>query len=152
MEDERFDELTRSLARPVSRRQIIKVLVATAVGGLLMRKGTSGAWADEGGNSDCAHWCNDHFAGEGRGDCKSDAAHGTGLCHSPCGPGGSGGTLCGGPDYASTTCCATGQVCTPSGTCCIPAGGLCIRGVPCCNRLACVFPPGSGPGHCGFIP
>jgi hypothetical protein len=32
MEDQRFDELTRSLANRVSRRGMLKVLVASAVG------------------------------------------------------------------------------------------------------------------------
>jgi hypothetical protein len=35
MEDERFDALTRMLAKPVSRRQVLKAVVATAMGGLL---------------------------------------------------------------------------------------------------------------------
>jgi hypothetical protein len=126
MEDERFDALTRSLAKPVSRRQVLKVLMASTVGALLVRQGAGGAWAEKGGNSDCAHWCNAHFAGEDRGDCKSDAAHGKGLCHSPCGPGGGGGTLCGGPGYDSTTCCTSGQNCV-DGTCasCPPGSALC---------------------------
>jgi hypothetical protein len=145
MEDQRFDDLTRSLANRVSRRQILKVLVASAVGGILIRSGGGDAFA-EGGNSDCAHWCNEHFPpGPDRGECKSNAAHDTGLCHSPCGPDGSGGTLCGGPAYASTTCCATGSA-TPvckSGVCaaaCVTlSNGTCAK--PCSGPSDC---PGSG--------
>jgi hypothetical protein len=121
MEDQRFDDLTRTLAKPVSRRGMLKVLAAATVGGWFMHSRTGAAWAAEGGNSECAHWCNDHFPpGPDRGECKSDAAHGTGLCHSPCGPDGSGGTLCGGPAYASTTCCAVGSA-TP-----VCKGGVCV--------------------------
>jgi hypothetical protein len=131
MEDHRFDELTQSLANRISRRGVLKVLAAATVSGWLARAGAGEAWADKGGNSDCAHWCNAHFAGEDRGDCKSDAAHGEGLCHSPCRPGGGGGTLCGGPDYESTTCCSSSQGCV-DGTCVsCPSGSVFCHGACC---------------------
>jgi hypothetical protein len=140
MEDERFDELTRSLADRVSRRGMLKMLVATAVGGILVRSQSGRVLAD---NSDCAHFCNANFAGEDRGDCKSDGAHGTGLCHSPCGPEGRGGTLCGGPAYASTTCCATGSSVCLNNACCTPTtcaalGATCGQVPDGCGRtLSC---------------
>jgi hypothetical protein len=104
MEDQRFDELTRSLANRVSRRGMLKVLAATAVGGIVVRSQAGRVLAD---NSDCANFCNANFVGEDRGECKSDGAQGIGLCHSACGLFGSGGgQLCGGPSYASTICCS----------------------------------------------
>jgi hypothetical protein len=48
MEDQRFDELAKSLGKPVSRRQVLKVLVATTVGGILLREGGGKALADNG--------------------------------------------------------------------------------------------------------
>jgi hypothetical protein len=135
MEEQRFDDLTRKLATPISRRQAFKALVATALGGFLIRAGSDEALAG-GGNSACAHWCHDHFSGSDAGHCTSEAAHGQGLCHSACGPGGSGGTLCGGPSFSTSTCCTS-----PSGTCC---GGVCTTcptgGT--CSGTTCVCPAG----------
>jgi len=66
---------------PVSRRQAFKVIAVAALGGLFIKSGSGAAFAEEGGNSACAQFCNDTFPpGPDRGECKSDAAHGTGTC------------------------------------------------------------------------
>jgi hypothetical protein len=120
MEDHRFDELTRSLAKPVSRRQVLKALAAATLGGLLVRQGTGRALAD---NSDCAHFCNDVFPPGGeRGHCKSGGAHGTGPCFA-CGPEAPSGhpDVCGVGTSAAGCCPATATTCCPAGGACGPA-------------------------------
>jgi hypothetical protein len=120
-----FDDLTKSLATPSSRRQALRRIGGMLSGAILASLPFGHALAD---NSDCAHFCNSVFApGPARGQCKSDAAHGTGLCYS-CGPASPGGTqpICcpQNPDgtctsYSSATCCSHGQVCQ-GGTCVTP--------------------------------
>lgn len=146
MEDQRFDDLTKRLAHPVSRQRLLKTAVAATIGGLFMGRGGQ---VLAGGNSACAHFCNNTFPpGPDRGSCKSDAAKGMGLCYSPCGPNGSGGTLCGGPAYSTTTCCATTECATGtcvSGTCSYtyaPTTTPCSGSAP-CNSFFC-----SGTGTC----
>jgi hypothetical protein len=123
----------------------------STVGGIFIGSRTGRALAD---NSDCAHWCNDHFPpGLDRGACKSNAADGIGLSHTPCGPDGGGRTLCGGPAYAATTCCSSGKVCV-GGVCTVPSA--CAPGtVPLsngtCAKQCNVNTPGSCSGsgcHC----
>lgn len=83
MQDIQFDNLARRLARPISRRQLCKTLLATTVGGLFVRSGVHDALA---ANDDCAHFCNAVYPpGPARGECKSDAAQGLGVCFA-CGP------------------------------------------------------------------
>ena len=120
MEDQRFDQMTRRLVTPVSRRQAFKVIAAAALGGLFIKSGSGAAFAEAGGNSACAHFCNDTFPpGPDRGECKSDAAHGTGTC-ATCGP----AAPAGHPDV-----CAVGT----SGAGCCPA-----KAPNCCNNTTCV--------------
>ena len=122
MKESIFDDVTKALATATSRRQALRriggILGGTALAGLFPGL----ALAD---NSACAHFCNSVFGpGPDRGKCKSDAAHGTGLCYT-CGPASPGGTqpICcpQNPDgtctsYSSATCCGSGQTCT-NGTC-----------------------------------
>jgi hypothetical protein len=124
-----FDDLTRRLANTTSRRgafrRIAGMLAGGTVGGAALAGLSPGIVLANGGNSDCAHFCNAIFApGSARGQCKDDAAHGTGLCYS-CGPKASGGSqpICCSTDsngfctsYSSATCCSGGQSCQ-SGTC-----------------------------------
>ena len=84
-----FDDMTKAIATATTRRQALRriagILGGTALAGLFPGL----ALAD---NSDCAHFCNSVFdPGPDRGQCKSDAAHGTGLCYT-CGPASPGGT------------------------------------------------------------
>src|SRR5579884_3055366 len=116
MDDRQFDELTRRLVRPVSRRQALKLAIAALAGSIFADSRSGRAFAG-GGNSDCAHFCHAVFSGDDAGKCTSDAAHGTGLCYSACGPNGAGGTLCGAQSngqfksYSGTACCTSGSAC-----------------------------------------
>lgn len=124
-----FDTLTKAVATSTSRRQALRriagILAGGTLGGAALAELSPGVALAGGGNSDCAHFCNAIFApGSDRGQCKSDAAHGTGLCYS-CGPKSSGGSqpICCSQNsngqctsYSSATCCSSGQTCT-SGTC-----------------------------------
>jgi len=124
-----FDEMTRVLATSTSRRQALRriagMLAGGAVGGAALAEFSPGVALADGGNSDCAHFCNAIFApGSARGQCKDDAAHGTGLCYT-CGPKSAGGSqaICCSTNadgtctsYSSATCCGSGQTCQ-SGTC-----------------------------------
>src|ERR671932_1947174 len=53
MEDKQFDELTKRLAAPVSRRTAVKAAVATALGGILTFGKSSGAYAAFAENCKC---------------------------------------------------------------------------------------------------
>src|SRR2546425_9055631 len=105
-----FDDLTKALATSTSRRQAFRrfagILFGGTVGGVALAELTPGVALAGGGNSDCAHFCNAIFApGPARGQCKDDAAHGTGLCFT-CGPKSAGGS--------QAICCPTdaGGQCT----------------------------------------
>jgi hypothetical protein len=140
MEDQRFDELTKRLATPITRRQAFKALMAAAMGGLIIRSGGGKAFAQMGGNAGCPQFCNQQFApGSARGKCKSDAVQGGGLCYQ-CGPGSNtcGLTACNG------VCCAQGAGCS-NGTCACPpgqavcgAGGAACFGVGTCTDLTTI--------------
>jgi len=144
-----FDDLTKVLATSTSRRQALRriagILFGGTVGGAALAELSPGIALADGGNSDCAHFCNAVFApGSARGQCKSDAAHGTGLCYT-CGPKSAGGSqpICCSTDsngqctsYSSATCCDTGLCLTCSnGTCvstCDP--NLCLT----CSSGTCI--------------
>src|SRR6266571_8124362 len=124
-----FDDLTRTVASTTSRRgafwRIARMVVGGTVGGAALAGLSPRVALADSGNSDCAHFCNAVFApGDARGQCKDDAAHGTGLCFT-CGPKSTGGSqpICCPTDsggqctsYSSATCCGSGQSCQ-SGTC-----------------------------------
>lgn len=120
MEEQRFDELTRLIAQKTSRRQMLKVLAGATVGGFLLQMDPRRAFAS---NSACAHFCNTAFGADtpAAAQCTSDAAHHRGLCYSACGPGGTGGTVCGGACIDTTSdsnnCGACGNVCSSGQTC-----------------------------------
>src|SRR5512143_2695219 len=67
--------------------------------------GVPPAWGQ--GNSAAAHWCAANFPPAQRGQCVSQAAHGTGPFYA-CGPGGTNVGLCGG---VGGMCCAASEVC-----------------------------------------
>ena len=116
-----FDELAKDLARGVSRRQALRRFGEGLAGTLLASLGLESAWAKPGdpggGNSDCAHFCNAVYPpGSDRGHCKSDAAHGQGLC-TQCGPAAPAGhgPVCG--VQASPFCCNSGESCCDNAYC-----------------------------------
>ena len=138
-----FDDLTRVVATSTSRRQAIRRIVGLlfggTVGGAALAELTPGIALADGGNSDCAHFCNAVFApGSARGQCKSDAAHGTGLCYTcgPKSPGGSQAICCSTnsngqcTSYSSATCCGSGQTCT-NGTCVATCSGVILSNGTC---------------------
>jgi hypothetical protein len=133
MDGNRFDSLTRAFGSGRSRRGVLKGLGATALGAVGLSK-LGAAEAANGGNSDCAHFCTATFPpGAARGQCVSDAAHGTGICYQ-CGPAAAntGLALCGqtcvNEQADNNNCGACGNVCTSpangSSTC--SAGGCVV--------------------------
>src|SRR5690242_4146088 len=132
-----FDTLSKGLATGQSRRQTLGWLGSGVAGAALSALVPGHASAQEAGNSACAHFCAATFGAHtaAAGQCTSEGAQHKGLCYSACGPSGSGGgTLCGSrSSYASTTCCASNQVCL-NGTCtCAPSGSPCSAA--CCSPI-----------------
>ena len=142
MDGNRFDSLTRALGSGRSRRGMLKGLGAAALGAVgLSRIGAAGAAG--GGNSDCAHFCAAAFPpGAARGQCVSDAAHGTGAC-AQCG--GDINRFCDGAcvDLASNpaNCGECGKTCDDHNTCTADA---CVDGQ--CVHTALVHGDPCGPG------
>jgi len=101
MDSTRFDELTKALATPTSRRQTLHRIGGALAGGLLATLLPEGVLAKGGGNSACAHFCAEVFGADtpAADQCTSDAAHHKGLCYT-CGPASSGGGV------ASSICCS----------------------------------------------
>lgn len=160
MDDQQFDQLSKSLATSVSRRQAMKILGATAAGGMAALFGARGASAHH--NANCRDFDD---------NCRSNAecctgacinfhcgcAEGTVICQDRCVP------VCTPPrilDPDSCTCecdpaiicppprlldpqtcqCACPAGTTPCGQTCCPPGtfcqnGVCVQGVPCGNEL-----------------
>jgi hypothetical protein len=158
--DQRFDDLSKALAGKHSRRSVLKAGLGLA-GAALASALPGRAWADPGGNSAAAHFCNTVLPpGEARGRCKSTAAQGGGLfvqcggdptriCPQPtapdlrCCPPGT--TCCG-----TSACCGAGEVCNPATQSCEPActpcpgtDGCCPPGESCCSfgRTTFCCPP-----------
>lgn len=111
----KFDELAKTLGHGLTRRESLRRigggLVGIVVGSLVGR-----AFAG-GGNSDCAHFCQDTFPpGPDRGNCISQAAHGAGPCFE-CGPAAppGHGQICG------QVCCNANEICTDGQ--CVPLPG-----------------------------
>lgn len=137
MEKETFDDLTRQLAAPVNRRQVLKLAVGTVAGGLLASLGATRR--AEAAPSSCAVFCGktSFTSGPAHASCLQ-ACHDCGgnvsnICSGPtgsvCCQGGS--SCCPGP--ASTTCCAPGTVCAGNGQCVKPRA-FCI---PTCTADTC---------------
>ena len=152
MDEQRFDELSKKLATSVSRRQAVKILGATAAGGLGALFGARGAFAHH--NANC------RSVGD---NCRANAECCAGACvdfHCVC-PGGS--VLCpatneclpvcqGETFFNPDTCeceCAPGTskcgefTCCPDGTLCCSDevfGQCCPPDFTCCGFECC--PPG----------
>jgi hypothetical protein len=160
-----FDTLTKALASTTSRRRAFRrigsLLAGGTLGGVVLAEFSPGVALADGGNSDCADFCNAVFApGSDRGQCKSDAAHGTGLCYT-CGPKSSGGSqaICCPSDsngqctsYSSATCCGSSGTCL-NGSCCPTSqacsnGTCCPSGKVCLSNGTCATPCTNGGGFC----
>jgi len=135
MEEQRFDELTKALTKPTSRRQVLKVLVPTTIGGFFVRSGGGTAWA--GGctpNKNCAKFCASVFGDNtpAAEQCASDAAKCKGLCQS-----------CGAAN-ASTVCCPRNR----SGFCTSCSSAACCSSTQVCSTGKCCA---SGQTNCGNL-
>jgi hypothetical protein len=113
MNQERFDDVAKGLASgTVSRGQALRWMGGALVGAALASVPRV-AWAANGGNSACAHFCTQTFPpGPQRAECISAAARGEGLCFE-CGPKATDTTrvLCG------QVCCVSGETCSANGQC-----------------------------------
>lgn len=134
MDGQRFDAISRALARRSSRRNMVRGSVGVGIGAVVAAIGwhASGTLA---ANDACARFCQQLPPGPTRGGCVAAAAHGQGACYE-CGPGTSDATmtLCGDSCVqlgTDTACSGCGDVCTGTGVTC---GG------------------GGVPGECGCTP
>jgi hypothetical protein len=159
MEPSNFDELTKALANSSSRRHALRIIVTTAVGGLLGLTSVSTAFgrprakiakpspSGSPGNSKCAQFCAAVFGANtpAANQCTSDAARNkpNNLCQRCGGNKNSvccqeSGGFCNG-SVAGATCCPTGQHCQ-NGDCvpnCTGAGETCSVGTDCCSGSCC---------------
>ncbi len=164
MDDQRFDALTRALARGSSRRTALKGLFLGVVGGvsLTMRQDRAGAQTECVDSSDC-NPCQECIEGE----CSYPVSYPDGLC---CGTEGNyycspeccssdncepiyenqcGISICNGSGYCEgITTCVTGQRCCNSGT---PEHycGVCCADTECPGCSVCVNGTCSHPECCG---
>jgi hypothetical protein len=134
MEDSRFDALTKAMATPTSRRQALKALGASVVGGILGLSRIGTALADKplcrGNGSKCSlgKQCCSGYCANNVCTCPPAPA-----CNSAC-PCPSGSTCVNG------TCCPSSQAC--NGTCCPSGQG-------CCNGTCTDLNTTSNCGSCG---
>lgn len=153
MDDRRFDDLTRRLARGTSRRQVLKTLASGALGGFagalgLGQAGAAGCNADAecargetcdpatgrcmrrggGGNGRPANQTQSQSVGVAA-VCAVDAdcAPGEACVDSVCTPRGGGGQCVRGSGCISDATCCGGEVCDTSAGVCVGAGGPCTN-------------------------
>jgi hypothetical protein len=134
MDQNRFDEMTRSLGQGRSRRHVLKALGAAAFGAVGLGKLGAADAASSTSNGACAKFCAQVFGADTKaaGQCTSQAAKGTGPC-----------VACGGnaARYCHGVCV---DLTTDAGNC-----GAC--GVSCGDANACTTDTCSG-GHCVNTP
>jgi len=141
MDGSRFDELTRTLATPTSRRRTLRLLAGGALAAVTAALGVGEAGATHTG-------CRHHGKSCARNkQCCSGRCAGSGVCKCP-----GGTTRCG-----TTACCAAGESCQ-NGTCVAACVGDCTGkdcgdngcGVSCGECTAPATCGGGGtPGICG---
>jgi hypothetical protein len=148
MEPNRFDQLTKTLASSISRRQALKAITVSTVGGVIGWRATG--TAEAAGNSACAQWCAAVFGADTAAArrCTADAAHrnSSALCYT-CGPASPGGGVAPAAiccthtrsgycaSYTHAACCTSHQVCR-NGICastCTSNGGHCSGSTDCCS-------------------
>jgi hypothetical protein len=144
-----FDDLSKTLAGGVSRRDVLR-LIGGSIGGTVLA--TIGVGEAQAATSSCAAYCaNFHGAAHAQcmQTCKRCGSDTSRLC-AGFGPGG-GVTCCPGP--GPVTCCSGpngGVTCCPSGSnCCFNGSGTticCPSGTFCCggptNSICCDSPSG----------
>ena len=135
MEPSQFDEFTKAMATPTSRRQALKRLIAGTFGGILALSGIGTAFAKKKcapGLTNCGGKCVDTTKDPNNcGMCGIVCRSGlcvNGLC---CAVGAinCNNSCCLGTCMNGTTCCPTGQAC---GSTCCPVGQVCLNGTTCC--------------------
>jgi len=153
MNPSNFDELTKALANSSSRRHALRLIVTTAVGGLLGLTSVSTAFGRHRtktnkpsgpppGNSKCSAWCAQVFGANtaAAGQCTSMAAKGKGPC-----------ATCGSHNPSDICCTKTNP---PNGPC---TGGI-VAGCVCGGCGTCDYSnqptcpsscSGSTPDCCG---
>jgi hypothetical protein len=138
-----FDDLARRLAEgTISRRRALRLFGAALVG-VTTASIPGVAWAVNGGNSACAHFCNQAFPpGPQRGKCKSEGAHGEGPCYE-CTPGV-------GPGPHFTPRCRPNEKFNPKTCKCeaVACRGNPLPGGACNNQATC----GEEDQNCGCLP
>ncbi len=130
MNQDRFDDLARTLASTTSRRTVLKTLAGSAAGGLLALLGVGEVAADD-TCKPAGKKCNKH-AQCCSGNCVNDTCaacpSGSKLCNGRCIPQ---SHCCGGGD------CAYGQTCE-NGVCLTPLfRGLCVCNDSSTHTLSC---------------
>ena len=157
MEPTRFDDLTKALAAATSRRQALKTIAATTLGGILGLSGIGNVFAKPCATNGkhcnsktvcCSGYCDPTTRkcackpGTCNSSCPCDASQcltcdsSTGTCVSSC----DACSTCQGGTCVSS--CGSGQVCLSNGTCASP----CTPGVPCSCGFC--FPDPSGADYC----
>src|SRR5689334_13264881 len=157
MEPSRFDELTKALATSTSRREALKTIAATTLGGLLGLGGIGTAF----GASTChrnglgcdtnSQCCSGYCANGEKCTCPPAPACNS-ICPCPSGQSCVNGTCCPTSQVCNGVCCATGQTCV-NGTCCATAnvcGSTCLA-APCAASqcLKCDAATGTCVSTCG---
>ena len=166
MEDRQFDELTKKLARPVSRRTVFKAAIATAVGGIGAMATFGRARAAPGPNCKGAGLGVCTLRGQFTAECCTNYCTSAGVCGCPNGQSvcnnGSGeacfGACTGGRIRNTQTCvceCPAGQN-ECAGKCvnfltdtsnCGSCGNVCPSGTVCSNGI-CSTTCGAGLTNC----
>jgi hypothetical protein len=121
MEDERFDQLTKRLAAPVNRRQVLKLAAGTVAGGVLAS--LAGVRKAAAAPSPCAVFC-------GKTSFTGGPDHAS--CMQACNEcGGNISNICRGP--TGWICCQSGSTCCfgPTGALCCPPGTICLGNGQC---------------------
>ncbi len=111
MNQDRFDDLARTLASTTSRRTVLKTLAGSAAGGLLALLGVGDTAATPGGCKASGKKCKEHDQ-----CCSGDCVNGT------CAACPSGSKLCNGSCIPQNDCCGgcgSGQTCE-NGVCVTP--------------------------------
>jgi hypothetical protein len=126
MESSKFDELTKALATPTSRRQAFKTIAATMLGSMLGLAGIGTALAApkchrNGLGCDTNSNCCSNYCANGKCTCPPTPA-----CNDTCS-------------------CPTGQSCQ-NGTCCQSSGSHCSQNSDCCGGFC------NSQGTCGCLP
>jgi hypothetical protein len=141
VDERRFDELVKSLAGPISRRQVLKTVAAATVAGLLGAAGTERASARTGAlpcanlpKGDCCSYCQTLFPNNTRAAV---------LCYfdylakrqGPCACLANNGTACPSNPARSEafTCCSAGQTCIQG--VCVTCPAHCVE---CTSSTTCI--------------